>query len=62
MMNYREMDYREKELEKIRKEYMEGKISPKEYIEKALTFKDGDSTRRKILMQLEQHRIKTQAK
>lgn len=43
---------REKKLDQLRDAYWRGKLSPAEYIEKAFEFKDGDSTRQKIMKKI----------
>ncbi|MGE5482286.1 MAG: hypothetical protein ACM3VX_05190 [Bacteroidota bacterium] len=42
----------EKKLDQLRTQYRSGKLTPQEYIEKALTLRDGDSTRQKVMEKL----------
>lgn len=46
---------KEKQLDELREEYRQGKLTPREYIEKAFAFKDGDSTRKKIMKNATRH-------
>ena len=51
---------KEKRLDQLREQYRQGKLTPREFIEKAFAFKDGDSTRKQIMKNASKHMSNSQ--